>query len=190
MMAPKIRAPRMTQDRGIRILLLLLPMLLCSVQVQREPEKDTTAILQASYIYNIAKLVDWRDEKLQAGNFVIGIIGGPNLYQELIKKYSTKSIGKQPIEVRKLPHSSDVEPCHILFVGQKEIALLPEIYKKLAGRATLIVTEYPDALEDGSVVNFVRVDNTLKYELSLINARKHKLEIGLTLSQLAHRVDK
>ncbi len=30
--------------------------------------------------------------------------------------------------------------------------------------------------------------NTLKYELSVANARKHKLEVALTLKQLAHRV--
>ena len=57
------------------------------------------------------------------------------------------------------------------------------------GSRALIVTEYPDALEDGSVVNFVKVDNTLKYELSVVNASKHKLEVGSTLKQLAQRVD-
>ena len=82
-----------------------------------------------------------------------------------------------------------MEQCHILFVGQSDLNLLPEIYKKLNGRPVMIVTEYPDALEDGSVVNFVKVDNTLKYELSVSNAHKHKLEVGGTLKQLAYRVE-
>ena len=152
----------------------------------READKDTTAIVQASYIYNIAKLVEWKDPALKNGPFIISVLGSSNLYQELVKKYAEKSIGKQPIEVRKLPKSADIEQCHVLFVAQSELGLLPAIYKSLDKKSTLVITEYPDALEDGSVVNFVRVDNTVKYEISLVNARKHKLEVGSTLVQLAY----
>ncbi|MBK6540249.1 MAG: YfiR family protein [Flavobacteriales bacterium] len=178
---------RTTWSRAV--MLFVASVVLTASAPQRELEKDTSAILQASYIYNIAKLVEWKDPAMSSGTFIIGVIGGANLYQEMIKKYSTKSIGKQPIEVRKLPRSATVDRCHILFVGQSDIALMPEIYRNLAGKSTLIITEYPDALEDGSVANFVRTDNTLKYEMSVVNARKHKLEVALTLKQLALRVE-
>lgn len=181
-------APRRT-TWSRAVLLFLASVVLTASAPQRELEKDTSAILQASYIYNIAKLVEWKDPAMSSGTFIIGVIGGANLYQEMIKKYSTKSIGTQPIEVRKLPRSSTVDRCHILFVGQSDIALMPEIYRNLVGKSTLIITEYPDALEDGSVANFVRTDNTLKYEMSVVNARKHKLEVALTLKQLALRVE-
>ena len=39
------------------------------------------------------------------------------------------------------------------------------------------------------MVNFVKVDNLLKYELSLANAQKHGVVVGLTLRNLAHRVE-
>jgi hypothetical protein len=180
----------MTASRSIRILLLTPFFLFAAVPQQpREAEKDTTAILQANYLYNIAKLVEWKDASMRNGNFVIGVIGSANLYQELIKQYSTRTIGKQPIEVRKLPRSPEVERCHMLFVGRSDLALLPEIYKRLNGKPTLVVTEYTGALEDGAVVNFVKVDNLLKYEMSLSNAQKHGLVVGLTLKNLAHRVE-
>ncbi len=176
--------------RLLRILLLTPFFLFATVSQQpREAEKDTTAILQANYLYNIAKLVEWKDTGMRSGNFVIGIIGSENLYQELIKQYSTRTIGKQPIEVRKLPRSADVENCHLLFVGRSDLALLPEIYKRMTGKPTMVVTEYAGALEDGAVVNFVKVDNLLKYEMSVINGQRHGLVMGLTLKNLAHRVE-
>ena len=171
------------------LLLLLTPLFLCATD-PREADKDTSAIVQASYIYNIAKLVEWKDAALKSGNFKIGVIGNTNLYQELIKKYATKSIGKQPIEVLKLPRLADVEACHILFIGQADLNLMPALYKRLKGKSTLLITEYQGALEDGSTVNFVRVANTLKYEISLVNAGQHKLEVGTTLVNLAHKVAK
>lgn len=170
--------------------LVLLPLLLCAAAPpQRDAEKDTTSILQANYLYNIAKLVEWKDASMRSGNFIIGVIGGANLYQELIKQYSTRTIGKQPIEVRKLPRTAEVERCHMLFVGKSDLALLPEIYKRMKGKPTLVITEYAGALDDGSVVNFVKVDNLLKYELSMANAQEHGLVVGLTLKNLAHRVE-
>ena len=81
------------------------------------------------------------------------------------------------------------ERCHMLFVGKSDIALLPEIYKRMRGKPTLVITEYAGALDDGSVVNFVKVENLLKYELSMANAAEHGLVVGLTLKNLAHRVE-
>ena len=147
----KTTRQRMAMGRLLRIL-IVLPLFLCAtVPQQREADKDTTAILQANYIYNIAKLVEWKDAEMRNGNFIIGVIGGPNLYQELIKQYATRTIGKQPIEVRKLPRSADVERCHILFVGRTELALMPEIYKRMQNVPTMVITEYNGALDDGAV---------------------------------------
>ena len=171
--------------RTVLTLLLLVPGF-GRVAAQREADKDTRAIVQASYIYNIAKLMEWKDPGMKNGPLVISVLGSSNLYQELVKKYAERSIGKQPIEVRKLPKGAEIGPCHVLFVARAELATLPAVQKSIAGRNTLLVTEYPDAMEDGSVVNFVEADNTVKYEISLPNARKHRLEVGSTLVQLAY----
>lgn len=180
----KTMLQRLLGGRAFKVL-ILVPFLFAATD-PREADKDTTAIVQASYIYNIAKLVDWKDPVMKNGPFIISVLGSSNLYQELVKKYAERSIGKQPIEVRKLPKSAEIGTCHVLFVARSELAMLPAIHKAIADHNTLLVTEYPDALEDGSVVNFVVVDNTVKYEISLPNARKHRLEVGSTLVQLAY----
>lgn len=155
---------------------------------QREPDKDTTAMIQASYLYNIAKLVEWRDPAMRQGPFVIGVLGSDNLYRELVKKYAMRSVGKQPMEVRKMPESADVDRCHILFVPASDQALLKDILKQPNTRSTLIVTDFPDALSNGAVVNFIAARNTLKYEINVANAARHNIDVGLTLKQLAERV--
>ena len=173
-----------------KALWLLIPLLLCSTTLQqRNSDQDTVAVIQASYLYNIAKLVEWEDEKYSQGNFVIGILSGSNVYQELVKKYQSKSIGNQPIEIQKLLQPGDAERCNILFVGRDNLQHLGEVYKMMEGTGTLVVTEYTDALEDGSVINFTVVNNTLGYELSLSNAGGHGLKVGSTLKQMAERVE-
>lgn len=185
----RVRNVLRTRPRMLLSMLLMgsLPFLAGADQ-QRQADKDTIAIIQASYIYNIAKLVEWHDPGARSGPFIIGILGSDNLYQELVKKYSMRSIGKQPIEVRKLPISADVDRCHILFLPKSERALLPALLRREQTRSTLIISDYPQALSEGAVINFVSANNTLKYEISLVNAKKHDLDIGLTLKQLADRV--
>jgi hypothetical protein len=174
--------------RTARAMLVLGIALLLGGATQREPDKDTRAMIEASYIYNIAKLVEWREPEMRKGPFIIGVLGSDNLYQELVSKYSTRSIGKQPIEVRKLPETSEVDRCHILFVPEEDRALLPSILKQANTRSTLVIADFTDALVQGAVVNFIAAKNTLKYEISLSNAEKHKIDVGLTLKQLANRV--
>jgi hypothetical protein len=99
-----------------------------------------------------------------------------------------RSIGKQPIEIRKLPVTAEVDRCHILFLPKVERTLLPALLRREQTRSTLIISDYPQALSEGAVVNFVSANNTLKYEISLVNAKKHGLDVGLTLKQLADRV--
>ena len=84
--------------------------------------------------------------------------------------------------------SADVDRCHILFLPKEQRSLLPALLRKDQTRSTLIISDYPQALNEGAVVNFVSASNTLKYEISIVNAKKHGLDIGLTLKQLADRV--
>lgn len=157
--------------------------------VDRDGDKDTTAIVKASYIYNIAKLVDWKDPQMKNGNFVIGIMSESNIYQELIRKYSNKSIGKQPIEVRKMARSETVGKCHILYVPSSALSLLPAIHSNLAGSGTMIITDHPGGLSKGAIVNFSPINGVVKIELSIPNATSQGIQVGATLKQLAHKVE-
>ncbi len=179
---------RRTIPAAAMALMLAVVGMLSGGAMQREPDKDTTAIIEASYLYNIAKLVQWRDPAMGRGPFIIGVMGSANLYQELVNKYANRSIGKQPIEVRKLPEVAEVDRCHILFVPAANRDLLPGILKQANARSTLLVSDFPDALNHGAVVNFIPARNTLKYEISMANAGKQRIDVGLTLRQLADKV--
>jgi hypothetical protein len=48
----------------------------------------------------------------------------------------------------------------------------------LNGRPILVVTDSPEGLMDGAVINFVEVGDRVQFEISLASAR----EAGLTLS--------
>jgi hypothetical protein len=151
-------------------------------------EKDTAAMIKASYIYNFAKLIDWPTTE-KKGNFVIGVMGETGMYQQLVNKYNGKSIGSQPIEIRKISSSVNFTNCHVLFVDFDQSNHLTDIVKRISGTTTLLVTYNQGALAKGATINFVLVDSNLKFEVSVSNAERQNLFIGSTLKSLAINIE-
>jgi len=147
---------------------------------------DTNAILKASYIYNFAKMIDWPQAE-KTGNFIIGVYGNSSVYKELIKKYAAKNIGNQHIEIKKLSNTPTVGKIHLLYITKEKSADISKLMENVKEEAVLVVTESKGALEKGSIINFVIVNNSLKFELNIGQASEHELTVGSRLKDLAYK---
>ena len=147
---------------------------------------DTNAILKASYIYNFAKMIDWPQAE-KTGNFIIGVYGNSSVYKELIKKYAAKNIGNQHIEIKKLSNTPTVGKIHLLYITKEKSADISKLMENAKEEAVLVVTESKGALEKGSIINFVIVNNSLKFELNIGQASEHELTVGSRLKDLAYK---
>lgn len=156
---------------------------------QTEPtmrDADTNAILKASYIYNFAKMIDWPEAE-KSGNFIIGVYGSSSVYKELIKKYASKNIGNQQIEVIKLSDTPSVGKIHLLYITKEKKEDIPLLLKSVKKEAVLVVTETMGSLDEGSIINFIIIDSSLKFELNVDQANKHNLIVGSRLKDLAYK---
>ena len=173
-----------------RVLTILFLSLLVSISALGQgtgDAKDANARLKALYLYNFARNVDWPTD-YKSGNFVIGVVGSTQVYNKLVELYSSKSIGSQPIEIKQFASVSAIGKCHLLYVPLEQQDKLNEVLKRQNKSSSLIVTESDGALGDGAVINFLVVDNKLKYELNKKDAARRKLVIGENLVNLAHEV--
>ena len=156
---------------------------------QSEPkmkDTDTNAILKASYIYNFAKMIDWPEAE-KSGNFIIGVYGSSGVYKELIKKYASKNIGNQQIEVKKLSDTPTVGKIHLLYITKDKEQDISALLKSIKKKPVLVITENPGSLEKGSIINFIIVDSSLNFELNVDQANKHDLIVGSRLKDLAYK---
>ena len=151
-------------------------------------DTDTTSIVKAAYIYNFAKLIDWPSSN-KKGNFIIGVYGQTNVYQELIKKYSAKRIGTQDIEIKKLSETPDVGDVHVLFIAKDRTKDLEAILNYIEFEPVLVITEENKTLNRGSVINFLIINNSLKFELNVGEAQNRQLIVGSRLMALAFKTE-
>lgn len=167
---------------------VLCILLLASLQDPTFEEKDTSAMIKASFLYNFSKLIDW-PTTAKSGNFVISVMGGGNMYTELAKKYNDKRVGSQQIEIRKIPKTTNLQPCQVLFVGRDCSDMIQSLSAVLKGQSTLLVSDSPEGLKKGAVINFIVDNHNYNFEVSVQNAEAHQLFVGATLKSLAHHVE-
>ncbi|NJK94373.1 MAG: YfiR family protein [Bacteroidales bacterium] len=139
---------------------------------------------QSVFMYNFTRLIEWPAE-FKTGDFSIGVIGSNEVFNELKNYTNSKMVGAQPIKIIKFNSAAEVSKCQILFVAYGKTKELPEILAKLGAKGTLVVSENKGAIEKGSAINFVILEDKLKFELKLSNATSNGLKIHSNLENMA-----
>lgn len=149
--------------------------------------KKAVAAQKALFFYSFATQIDWPAE-FKTGNFVIGIYGDHELFNQLVSRLSSSKRGNQPFKIVEYKSASEIKECHILYVDASKSDILSSMRKSLRTSATLIITDKSGLLGDGAMINFVYPNNRTMFELSKSNAEKSKLVIGKQISSLAVEV--
>jgi hypothetical protein len=143
--------------------------------------------VRAAYLYRFAGYVVWPDAGPPDAPFVIDVIGSPAIARELRRLAAEHTINHRSAEVREISTLQDIGKARILYVaagrGQMLLRLRPE-----ASAAMLLVTAEEDGLRDGSAINFLTVDRTVRFEVSLTAAQVRGLKISADLLGVAVRV--
>ncbi|MBR5643684.1 MAG: DUF4154 domain-containing protein [Salinivirgaceae bacterium] len=129
-------------------------------------------------IYNFTKHVEWPATK---GDFVVCVLGKTEVLSQLKAITNGKTVNGKPIKVVGVNNVGDIPNCQILYVPTGEIFKLKPAIEKVGNAATLIVSNFPGALDDGSCINFVEVDEKIKYEASKANIENRGLKANLYL---------
>jgi hypothetical protein len=139
---------------------------------------------QTLFIYNFSRLIEW-PVNYRTGPFVIGVVGGVEVTMELELYTKGKKVGTQDINVVRFKTVKDITNCHILFVPFDKTKQLPEIQGMLSDKSTLIITEKAGALDEGSAINFIIVEDKLKFELKPENAQKLGIKFSSKLLEMS-----
>ena len=139
---------------------------------------------QAFFIYNFSRLIKWPASYSQ-GDFVIGVLGDSQTYQNLVELTKDKKVGTQPMVVKKFSSAKELTDCHILFIASDNSNRINEINNIVKSKHTLIISESSGLINRGSAIDFLIVDNKLKFKMNPENAQKYDLVVSKTLLDMA-----
>ncbi len=167
-----------------KCLFIAFALIFASVQINSRAQEEKYIGL---FIYNFTKYFDW-PESSKTGDFVIQILGHKSVYEELSRLTAGKKIGTQNILIQNISSIQEVTRCQILFVGHWQSRSLQEILTKIGNHPTLILSEMEGLLDQGSAINFVIRDGTIKFEIKISNINSRQIKTDPRIRELAYRV--
>lgn len=160
-----------------------------SLRFQQPSNYDTNSKIKAVFLYNFTRYFEWSDKK-KAGNFVIYVVGkNESLVTELKTLASKKKVGNQDIEVKNSFAFDAAIPAQIVYLLPDVSKSIADVSSKSKSKSTLVVAESPNACKTGSSINFVVIENKLKFEYNKTNAVKAGLKTNDDFKALAINVE-
>lgn len=148
--------------------------------------------IKAAYLYKFASYVDWPATAFAQTDtpVTIGVLGADEIAIELSHINLAHPTGGRPIEIKRLKPGDPPTGLHMLFIGRgEESARLKRLQEGLQSRPVLTVTDAEGALASGSVINFVTVDDRVRFEVSLAQAEISGLKISARLLGVAQKIE-
>lgn len=147
--------------------------------------------VKAAFLY---KFLGYADFPLTAfadaaSPLTIGVIGADDLAAELARIVAGRTINNRGVVVRTVREADLPAPVQLLFVGGSDAARVGRLVH-LAGAAPLVVTDCENGLQQGSAINFVIVDERVRFDVALDAAERNGIKLSSRLLTVANRVTK
>ena len=182
------QAARRHTFRRLRGVLACLALLIGS---ETAMAADLEEQIKAAYLYKFASYVDWPASTFAQPDtpITIGVLGADEIAVELSHIRMAHHPGGRTVEVKRLKPGDAMAGIHMLFVGREESARLKRLQDNLQSRAVLTVTDAAGALAEGSMINFLTVDDRVRFEVSLAQAEQSGLKISARLLGVAQKIE-
>lgn len=160
-----------------------------SLRFQQPSNFDTNSKIKAVFLYNFTRYFEWPSAKKE-GNFIIYVVGkNDNLISELKGLSGKKKVGNQEIEIKhSLTFDANISS-QIIYLLNDAGKSVSDVASKNKNKGGLVVSESLGACKQGSSINFVVVDNKLKFEYHKNNAVKSGLKTNDDFKALAINVE-
>lgn len=146
--------------------------------------------VKAAFLYKFGSYVEWPAGAFERADspVAIGVIGADMLADELVQIVAGRNVNGRPVSVRKLRAGDSIAGLHVLFIGRADSARLAEILAEAKGHPLLTVTESDQAMDLGSMINFVVVEDKVRFDVALVPATLGSLKISARLLAVARKV--
>lgn len=165
---------------------LVTVVLLTSPSPVAADKLDVEYQIKAAFLYKFGGYVEWPEGSSGDRDFTIVVVGADLLVRYLSEIVEGRSVAGRPINIRTLRSVDDLDDAQVLFVGKSAEDDARPILERVRDRPVLTVTEWDH--ESGGIINFVVIDNRVRFDIALSLAEQRRLKISARLLEVARRV--
>ena len=145
--------------------------------------------VKAGYLILFASYTTWPANRFETTNspIVIGILGTDPFGDVLDRTAAAKTSGR-PIVIRRLSTPEAAAQCHLVFISRTESRNEATWLEQFKGKPILTVSDSERAIEHGSVVQFVNVGKSLRFDVSWPGMSEAGIRLGSEMLDNARKV--
>ena len=177
------RDPARWPARSLRPLLTALAAacaFLAIPALHAQNARPTDYQVKATYLYNFGRFVEWpgKAAAAQGGSFTVCVLGQDPFGPSLDATLAGETIGGKTIVAKRVSSAEESGNCQILFLSLTDDSRLSKTIAELDTKAVLTVSDMPQFVKRGGMIQFVLEGKKVRFEVNL-TATQHA---GLTLS--------
>jgi hypothetical protein len=167
--------------------LVWLVLALSAIPAARPADPAFEYKVKAGFLFNFLKFVEWPPETFAADDmpFLIGVLDNDPAAPVLRQAFVGKTVNGRKIEVRSFPDPIGARVCQLLFLSRAQQNSVDELRRQLKGAAVLTVSETEQFCQRGGMINFVRQDESLRFEINLGAIKSAGLNMSSKLASMA-----
>jgi hypothetical protein len=146
--------------------------------------------VKAAFVCRFGNYIEWPAQALGAAGepFRIGVLATGAVVEEFRRSATAAVVAGHPVEVKRLAGGEAPAGVHALFVSRAMAAHAGEALAAVQGQPVLTVTEL-DPGDTTGMINFVAVDDRVRFDILLPPATQSGLRISARLLGVARRVE-
>jgi len=172
-------------------MLLVMTALLLPAQ-SRAQEAIPEVQVKAAFVFNFIRFVEWPQGAFSSENgpMIVGVLGDDEFANKLGASLKDKKAHGRAFEVKKLTSITEASECNVTFVANSEARRATPLADATKRKPILLIGESDDFLESGGVINFVKDEKQLRFDINPQAAEDRKLVISSHLLRLARKTKK
>ncbi len=166
----------------------LLVIQLPGIYAAAQPHKPTEFDAKAAYLLNFGRFVRSSESSFPRSSFDICVLGRDPMGASLEAIASNVRINNLPVRI---DHPGDVtaaKSCAILFLGSTESDRIREDLAILGNSEILTVSDAPDFLQHGGMIQFVLISHRVRFAVNLEAVSRAHLILSSELLRVASSV--
>jgi hypothetical protein len=139
--------------------------------------------LKAAFVYRFAQFVEWPESAMAGRPAIEFCVWPPNPFGSVLADLlQGEKLQSRPVVLRVLTPTAPPATCHVLFLHGPSTRT---VLDRVARQPTLTVGDSPRFVEQGGIIQLIRADNRLQFNISLEASERAGLRLSSRLLELA-----
>lgn len=191
-----VRMPNFNASRRLRpwtrltswiVLWCAMAAPVCLVESHAAAAQDDSSenAVEAADLFNFGKFMRHTGGHVRHATFDICILGRDTIGKTIDNIASKQTIDDLPVRVPRIVEVASANGCEVVFIGVYEGERIGKDISLLAGSDVLTVSDTPDFLELGGMIQFVTVVHHVRFAVNLEALNRSHLALSSELLKVA-----